>query len=92
MRVPLYIVMDIITHSQTNAIKLLQEALNYAIHNSALGIMLIENNIFPNGPPFVFCMKRSNKLNFLVKGRTDELTLALTKVRFNWFAGDLDFF
>jgi hypothetical protein len=92
MFVPLYVVMDIITHSQPNAIKLLQESLNYAIKNLAFGIMILENNIFPNGPPFALCMKRRNKFNFLVKARTDRLTEKLALVRFNWFAGDLDFF
>jgi hypothetical protein len=92
MHVPLYVVMDIITHNHANVISLLQEALKYAVRNSALGIMFIESSILPNGPPFVFCMKRSNKLNFLVKGKTEELTSILSKVRFNWFAGDMDFF
>ena len=92
MCVPLFVAMDIITHTEINAIKLLQEALKYAIQNLAFGVMIIENNIIPNGPPFALCIKRSNKLNFLVKGKTDDLTSTLTKVRFNWFAGDLDFF
>lgn len=92
MHIPLYVVMDIITHNPANAVRLLGEALKYAARNLVLGIMVLENNIFPSSLPFAFCMTWSGKLNFLVKGRTEDQTSTLASVRFNWFGGDLDFF
>jgi hypothetical protein len=38
----------------------------------------------------IFRLRIKNRLNFLVKGKTLEITTQLSKVDFNFFFGDLD--
>jgi hypothetical protein len=92
LRLPVYVVMDVIAISSKNIDQILWAALHFSLKKFAFGIMFLENDLFASSSLLPLAFKKRNKLNFLVKGKTEEETTTLSKIHFNFFAGDLDFF
>lgn len=90
--IPMLVIADILVNKKENVADVLRQAGYYATIKGCLVLTLLSNEICR---PAVDNIKlkaiKSNALNFLVKGKTEEETNQLTKTHFNFSFGDLDF-
>lgn len=68
-------------------------ARSYCLSQKTIGLMILNNTTMQEASRklwFKYILK--NQLNFLVKGKTESETEELSKIKFNFNFGDLDFF
>ncbi len=88
---PFHVVSDIITHTPENIKDLICVALTYATRRLSLGIMICHHELFTEVAYEFLKIKFTDRLNLLVKGKTEEDTKTLSEIKFNFSFGDFDF-
>ena len=92
MKLPFFYLTEIITHSKDYIPDIIRSARCYSSSKGAFGLMLINNYMTDNSiDNYSFKLTIKNRLNFLVKGKSQIETEELAITSFNFSFGDLDF-
>lgn len=90
--IPMLVIADLIVHRIEHAADVIRQACYYGTIKGCLAVTLLDNEMVgPVLARFKWKVVKSNALNFLVKGKSEQSTEQLTKTHFNFSFGDLDF-
>jgi hypothetical protein len=90
-RLPLYILLDLLILQESEVERLLAEAVKYATRKFSLGLLALDHEKLSSHWQKFVHRRVENRFNFLAKGRNNEETKQLSKTKFNFTFGDLDF-
>lgn len=88
--VPMLILADMISKNEESISKIIDESYLYTCRNLIPALIMIDLTYNCTNRGINFKIKQSS--TFQVKGKNDEETDWLSKIRFNFFYGDLDYF
>lgn len=89
---PIYLILDILVKNENTVEKLFNACRNYALSKGCLGILSFVN-LYNESTIKKFRLKKilNSQFNFSVKGKDNTATESLSKMKFNFELGDLDF-
>ena len=88
---PVYVLMDICFHEQTELAYLITQARIYAAKHISVGLLYMGNSLIKQATNGVANKLWPKQFDFLVKGKSQTETDELAQTKFNFFFGDLDF-
>ncbi len=90
--IPVLALVDVLLKHSNDVNDIIQACRYMVLKQGSLGLMVLDNDFIHSSVETVklkYVIK--NQLNFLVKGRKEEETQVLSKTKFNFWFGDLDF-
>ena len=83
--------MDIITINEDSIYDIINVCRRYCAKNMFIGLLLFKS-VFVKYPRTILKLNFKERFNFLVKGKTEIETRALSKLNYNFYLADMDSF
>lgn len=89
--IPLMVIVDLVVINIASVKELINSAVRYSISSYCIGVLVCVNELNQDALKKFSGITVKNRLNFLVKGKDQHETELLSRERFNFSFGDMDF-